>query len=1715
MVRWFAGARGRWAAVSLAVVAALAAFANLSASSVEAAQPLAPLSQDPVSTATPEPPVACDIEGWLKTPPNERGANPRFHSCPTKSGLGDCKEGIHVMILNEDTAEEELSTIVRESDGGFNVRLQLNCRASSINWEILDDNGVFKVGGNADTTDYDEFDYVFQKAVVLKFHPADAPGIDTSDPPDGICDLACPGTPMFDSNGQHIVDEEAEDAKEKVKAYEYRFRYKNQTTTDENTGASRDTLNKASNYELRFTVIPWEDAPDNHIHRFILGLGQYLKDGPLETIKKYINPQYWIEVGISGVMEGMGRIVMSGMCSVMTRFMTDEHIEEFDTYPVLDSKGDFQFWKADHPGDVHHPPAKAGDMKISFVDGHNNPNVNNANMNCKRPEKRYGEQLEELREAAYALVNENRMAKGLPPMGNPYASERAAYARSVVDGVDPRARADSTWVDYVAYDFRNVTLFPRLVADPDARYNLAENEITDSETGITTFTGLLVGTPANLTYERGLVRIGWSLVLNVMVMVMVVFIAWIGLNQVVKSFTGSRNQADWRELAPRFILAIIAAVTSYWWCSLLVDTADGVSRYLAAGMRVSPADITGTLGQAVTALATKQAAGFGASFLVGGTIGGFVRVTGMTLLVVMMLIYAIIILMIIGQFIMRIVLINALIMLSPLAMILWALPETAGWGKKWLSTFTMTLWQHGLQILCFAMGLWFVKLGSPMNFVAGSGTAMDNILKKGVVGLALPIEMIWTFALGIMAMMLTFKLPGLLGNSIMETWTSTLSFAAMGARALMSMGVGLVAGGMSRLGIGGGGGAPSGGFMSGMTRILNPFGGGGGSGGGSNGGGDGGGGLSSNADTPAMGRSFAREAQGAWGGIRGMGKSMITGRAFDDVAMKMSGEKASWQDDGSEPITPSGGIGRGASSGGDRGATDVSAAADAHDVNAPIEGDAHAQGARALTIGDREDNARRALEFAKKEGRLAQTDIQAPDDPRDGFGRNNLTPGEMIQPNESRYIKDNNLGGAVTQMRRQEGAYHVTNDGNGLKFLSADGNSRDADENEMRLAGGVGVRRMNDWVGGGGVPYGVRRAGISGLVDGLRDGWTRGRQQSVTDFDKGLGLGAGSDQAKVLDAKGKPVSDEESADVKRFYMDPDGPQQRGFGDGTVNKDPNSAMRDASETHAWHGDAFVGQNGEASQISDTDAANMAKGEAAVGADVVRRHVGSGWYYAGETVDGDVQITNGETMRVAPSEVKDMIKGTKGDDGIAISERSFNRIGSYEEDGGKLNYGKVVGVRSGDGGVETFSGESAEGRRESAELMGEDYGHAVNNSVTRAMEIDERTGEMRTALKRDENGAPIKGEDGENIRLVKDSSFVTKENPEGLRDIRQGEADFVAAKGWKSFDAAFGGRDIDARGYDDAKAMMGHERFSSNMQNSVRRAVDENGDPIKDGIGNDMVYDSGVAKTPDNSNQIRQAVNGELNYADKHGWEDFDAKFGERRGEERVGASLADAEGNVTQLSRRENEDLNRARLQEGDVGLRAHVSEKQKFEGYADGSNWAQLKEGDRITAATEGQQRLLNQTEIKQGMGSVTYNKMVDPDNAEYRSDVVALKDGNGAVHVGNDAQQEFWKEVDGGNSDEGRARFNNVMGNSHTIGFEENLERDNRQSRQGRGSGNANRAGSNMGRNIDDKFAQMGGGGRPGGAAGAVARGLINRGKNINMVNDSKNRHSTERTNR
>ena len=251
---------------------------------------------------------------------------------------------------------------------------------------------------------------------------------------------------------------------------------------------------------------------------------------------------------------------------------------------------------------------------------------------------------------------------------------------------------------------------------------------------------ILTGTPPDLAYAHDLVRHAWMVVWAITTGALVVILGWMGLSFIVSEHLG-RQQTGWREMVPRLVLGLVAAASSLWWCALVLDVADAVSGFIAVSLNVTPGDLLRA--PLDTFLTAVQAGSVGMA----------------QLLALLYLVYGFFVLYVIVQMVLRLALIDILLALAPIALGLWILPHTAGWGRHWLRLFMTTVFQQAVQLIALALGIGF------LNEFA-SVAAFEPVQ-----------DLIWKLLMSLAFVYMATRVPSMLGNSgTFDSWLSMLYF---------------------------------------------------------------------------------------------------------------------------------------------------------------------------------------------------------------------------------------------------------------------------------------------------------------------------------------------------------------------------------------------------------------------------------------------------------------------------------------------------------------------------------------------------------------------------------------------------------------------------------------------------------------------------------------------------------------------------------------------------------------------------------------------------------------------------------------------------------------------------------------------------------------------------------------------------------------------------
>ena len=290
-------------------------------------------------------------------------------------------------------------------------------------------------------------------------------------------------------------------------------------------------------------------------------------------------------------------------------------------------------------------------------------------------------------------------------------------------------------------------------------------------------TDILTGTPPELTYLHPLVREAWTVVWAVASGVLVLILGWMGLSLIMQHHLG-QTQTGWREMVPRLVLGLVAAATSLWWCALIIDVADAVSGFIAASLGVTAGHLLRTT---LRTLLTAVEAGS----------------VGMAIVMALLyMVYGFFVLYVLVQMILRLALIDLLLALAPIALGLWILPHTAGWGRHWLRLFMTTVFQQAVQLIALALGFGFLH-----EFA-------------GIAAFEPVQDLIWKLLMSLAFIYLATRVPSMLGNhGTFDAWLHTLYFGMNlpGSMVRSAKSIGLIAGGAA----GGPGGMAAGAMVAG------------------------------------------------------------------------------------------------------------------------------------------------------------------------------------------------------------------------------------------------------------------------------------------------------------------------------------------------------------------------------------------------------------------------------------------------------------------------------------------------------------------------------------------------------------------------------------------------------------------------------------------------------------------------------------------------------------------------------------------------------------------------------------------------------------------------------------------------------------------------------------------------------------------------------------
>jgi hypothetical protein len=274
---------------------------------------------------------------------------------------------------------------------------------------------------------------------------------------------------------------------------------------------------------------------------------------------------------------------------------------------------------------------------------------------------------------------------------------------------------------------------------------------------------LLYRTPPQLTYNSGVVKAAEPVMVSVADGALVLFLVIGGYQYMLG------NYRSFRELAPRLIIAAIVAH-----CSL-----DLLKQFI---------DLQDTLGTSVHDI--LNTAGFGGTFP-PTDFDSWATAADYWIIAYLVMILGVLFLSL--QMLTRIALLDLCLVLAPLGLLCFALPQTRAWGRLWAQAFVSALIVQIFQMLCLAMGsamvasftvLMATGQGSRRGKIDGSAMVASFTVLMGP-GQPQGINSV-TMLVGMAMVFLAAKLPSMLLTNVLqaskETGNTIVETVATGAQ---------------------------------------------------------------------------------------------------------------------------------------------------------------------------------------------------------------------------------------------------------------------------------------------------------------------------------------------------------------------------------------------------------------------------------------------------------------------------------------------------------------------------------------------------------------------------------------------------------------------------------------------------------------------------------------------------------------------------------------------------------------------------------------------------------------------------------------------------------------------------------------------------------------------------------------------------------------------
>jgi hypothetical protein len=216
------------------------------------------------------------------------------------------------------------------------------------------------------------------------------------------------------------------------------------------------------------------------------------------------------------------------------------------------------------------------------------------------------------------------------------------------------------------------------------------------------FMGWLLGngnvisqTPPGLSYNSEIVGRLWGSLRVVANAGLAVVTVWGGLNRMINPHIRAPYHGA-LELIPRVLLSGILINTSLDWGHFVIDLNNALCQQLGT--------------TSIPAWSSVQQLASGSPLLN----------------LIAIAIYLVMGLLLLGQMLMRLALLDTLLIVAPLALLCWVLPQTTDWARMWFSTFFATVFVQSIQVLVLQVGADLIQQLPALLPSSGAGAAEDS-----------------------------------------------------------------------------------------------------------------------------------------------------------------------------------------------------------------------------------------------------------------------------------------------------------------------------------------------------------------------------------------------------------------------------------------------------------------------------------------------------------------------------------------------------------------------------------------------------------------------------------------------------------------------------------------------------------------------------------------------------------------------------------------------------------------------------------------------------------------------------------------------------------------------------------------------------------------------------------------------------------------------------